>query len=143
MTEPQPTNGNGLSGADMLALVSHITGLLSEMEGRIMGRLDRNAAGATERWQLHDAQLEANTKRNVERFAKIEAALDAHILVLNAHLDREHDQEIALDARVRPVRTSVAWIIEHWGSILLFLFGLLGFLAIAADVIARYLGGQS
>jgi hypothetical protein len=127
----------------MLALVAHITGLLSEMEGRIMNRLDANSQGAAERWRKHDEELAVNTKRVVERFVKIESVLDAHISEANAFFAKQHDEDVASDARVRPVRTTLAWVIEHWGSILLFLFGLLGFLAIAADVIARYLGGQS
>ena len=138
--QPAP---NGLSGADMLALVAHITGLLSEMEGRIMGRLAGNADAATERWRLHDAASDATIGGIREEIGILRADFTEHLKVANAHFAKEHDEEVAMDARVRPVRSTLAWTVEHWGQILLFLFGLLGFLAIAADVIARYIGGQS
>ncbi len=84
--QPQPTNGNGLSGADMLALIAHMTDLLSKMEGRIMDRLSDNATGASERWATHKAEhqkeLEDNTRRVVARFV----ALEEHLAEVEASL---------------------------------------------------------
>jgi UDP-2,3-diacylglucosamine pyrophosphatase LpxH len=128
MTEPQPTNGNGLTGADMLALVSHITGLLSEMEGRIMDRLSANSQGATDRWKKHDDELAANTKRVVDRFEAIEKELLDVSRCIHGHIAKEHDEEIAMQARVKPVRTFGLWLAQNWRSIMLALLALAGIL---------------
>jgi hypothetical protein len=128
--QTQPSNGNGLSGGDMLALVAHITGLLSEMEGRIMGRLDSNAAGASERWSDHEkkhAKEQAeNTKQVCDRFIKIETALDAHIRQANEYFAKQHDEEVALQARVRPVKTLAGWLAVNWKSVLLAVLAIAG-----------------
>jgi hypothetical protein len=110
----------------MLALVAHITGLLAEMEGRIMDRLAANSQGATDRWKKHDDELAANTKRVVDRFEVIEKDLLEMSRCLHGHLAKEHDEEIALQARVKPVRTLGLWMAQNWRSIMLALLAILG-----------------
>jgi hypothetical protein len=127
MTE-QPTNGNGLTGADMLALVAHITGLLSEMEGRIMDRLSDNASGAEERWRKHDAASERTIGAIREEIAVLRADFSEHLKLANAHFDKEHDEEIAGQARTKPIRTVATILIANWKSIALALFALMGIL---------------
>jgi hypothetical protein len=113
------------------------------MEDRIIARLDTNSAGATERWNKHDAELAENTRRVVARFAVVEADLLTVSRSIEAHLDREHDAAIALDARVKPVKSTLQWLVVNWRSVLVLLFGVLGFFAILSDLAARYLGGAS
>lgn len=126
MTDPSATNGNGLSGADMLALIAHMSNLLGEMEGRIMARLTENSQGAADRWRKHDEELERNTKRVVQRFEVIEADLLTVSNCLKAHLDKEHDEEVATQARVRPVKTLAQWLAVNWKSVLLAILALAG-----------------
>ena len=111
------------------------------MEDRIISRLDLNAVGAADRWRLHDEQLERNTALVTAKFVEIEERLDAHLVIANAHFGRQHDDDIAMDARVRPVRIGAAWAGSHWKDIAILAVGILGFLAVAADLAARYLGG--
>jgi hypothetical protein len=138
--QPQPPNGNGLSGADMLALIAHMTDLLSKMENRIMERLDDNSRGASERWAKHDRELEANTKRVIARFEIVEADLLTVSKALGGHLDREHDEELATQARVKPIRTVGLIVVQNWKSIALALFALLGILGWAG--LETHIAGQ-
>jgi hypothetical protein len=110
----------------MLALIAHMTDLLSKMENRIMERLDDNSRGATERWAKHDRELEQNTKRVIARFEIIEADLLTVSKALEAHLDKEHDEELATQARVKPIRTVGLIVVQNWKSIALAIFALLG-----------------
>jgi hypothetical protein len=113
------------------------------MEDRIIARLDQNSAGATERWVKHDAELAENTKRVVARFMVVEADLLTVSKSIDVHLAREHDAAIALNARVKPVKSTLRWVVVNWRSVLVLLFGLLGFFAILSDLAVRYLGGAS
>jgi hypothetical protein len=141
---PLNGNGNGLTGADMLALVAHITGLLSEMEGRIMDRFDANSDAATERWRIHEKkhtdEMTENTKRVVDRFVKIETALDNHIQVTNAFFEKMHDEEIATQARVKPVKTLGTFVIANWRSIalaVLAIAGIFGWMGLETHIVGQ------
>jgi len=126
MTDQPPVNGNAITGADMLALIAHITDLLNASERRILSRLDDNSERATERWVKHDAELAANTQKIVTRFEKIEAEMIEMSRCIHGHLSKEHDDEVALQARVQPVRTAGLWLAQNWRSLLLALLALLG-----------------
>ena len=137
---PEFNGKSALSGADMLALLTRIDDMLGKMEQRILDRLTENAVGAAERWKKHDDELERNTKRVVDRFEIIEKDLLAVSTCLNAHLDKEHDDEIATQARVRPVKTLAGWLVANWKSIALAVFTLLGLLG-WAGLESHILGG--
>jgi hypothetical protein len=44
---------------------------------------------------------------------------------------------------VKPVKSTLQWLVVNWRSVLVLLFGVLGFFAILSDLAARYLGGAS
>jgi hypothetical protein len=126
--EPINGNGNGLSGADMLALVAHITGLLSEMEGRIMDRLTENAAGAADRWRKHDEMAAEKERRVNARFEIVEGDLLTVSKCLEAHLKEVERDQITIDARVQPVKTLGVLIARNWKTIALAILALAGIL---------------
>ena len=135
-------NGDqSLTGAETATLLTLIDARLARMEDRIIARLDLNAAGAAERWRLHDEQLERNTKAVTAKVVEIEERLDAHLVIANAHFGRQHDDDIAMDARVRPVRIGAAWAASHWKDIAILAVAVLGLFAVTADILSRYLGG--
>jgi hypothetical protein len=119
-----------LSPTEVTALISLIDVRLGRMEDRIIARLDTNSAGATERWNKHDAELAESTKRTTDRFVLIESALDEHLQIANLHFDREHDADLLSAARQRPVRLTAAWIGANWMQIALFLISILAILGI-------------
>jgi len=125
----------------MLALVAHITGLLGEMEGRIMARLSDNATGAEARWKLHDIASERTIAGIREEVGVLRSELNSHLIVANAHFAKEHDDQVALEARVRPVVGTARWLVTNWPKVLALMFGILGFFALMGDLAERYLGG--
>jgi anti-sigma-K factor RskA len=126
MNEPSPV----LSVVETTALIALIDLRLGRLEDNIIGRLDSNAAGATERWAKHDADLAENTKRVVARFLLIEKVLDEHIVIANAHFDREHDAVVTSAARQRPVRLTLAWLAANWKDLVILAVGALVLLGI-------------
>lgn len=131
MAEPQPpVNGNGLTGADMLALLTHITGLLDAMEGRILDRLNLNSAGAADRWKKHDDELMGNTKKIVERFAVVEEDLLKVSRCLDDHLAKEHEKALAAEVRTAPLRSISHFLVANWKDILILIVGALVILGV-------------
>ena len=127
--EAQPSNGV-LTATDVTALVGLMSGMLDRMESRIIARLDDNSRLASERWQKHDAELEANTRRVVKRFEVIEGELLTVSNCLKGHLDKEHDEAVTTSARVRPVKTVLGWAIVNWKNIALLVIAALTALGI-------------
>ena len=136
MTEP-------LSIGDAGALIAAVATLVAGSTATIMSRLDENTRAATERWRLHDVEAERNRAAMETRFVKVEAVLEAHLQIANEHFAKDRDEDLVMDARIRPVRTGAAWLVGNWRSILLLAFGSLGFLAVLADILTRYLGGTT
>jgi hypothetical protein len=138
--ELPPINGSVLSGGDMLALLTRIDDMLGKMEGRIMERLSVNFAAEADRWRRHDEELTKNTKRVVDRFEVIEAELLTVSNCLKAHLEKEHDEQVRTDARVKPVRTVALIVVQNWKSIALLILALLGILGWAG--LETHIAGQ-
>lgn len=127
----EPATPNGvLTAGDVTALVNLVAGMLDRMESRILGRLDANSAGASERWAKHDAELATNTARVVKRFEEIESELLTVSNCLKGHLDAAHDAEVATDARVRPVKSVGRWVVVNWKSLALLVIAVLTALGI-------------
>jgi hypothetical protein len=142
----------GNTVVEATSLIAAVAALVSSSTATIMARLDALERGEMTRWQLHDEELERNRTAITAKFEKIENELAAeiiriekdlaaHMVIANQHFQREHDDTIRMDARVRPVRIGFAWAASHWKDIAILLIGILGFLAVAADLAARYLGG--
>jgi hypothetical protein len=146
------TTGPTSSVADAASLIAAVATLVAGSTATIITRLDALERGETTRWRLHDEELERNRKTITTKFEKIEnelaaeivrveKALEAHLVVANAHFARERDEDLVMDGRVRPIRTGVAWLVANYKNIVILLIGILGFIAVAADIAARYLGG--
>jgi hypothetical protein len=131
---------NGSIG-DAASLIAAVATLVAGSTQTIMSRLDENARGATERWRLHDEQLADNTRRVVARFEALERGLTTTEQALRQHLDAQHDEDLVMQARVRPVRIGVAWMVAHWKDVAILVVAVLGLFAVTADILSRYLGG--
>ena len=137
MAQPEPDPI--LTVVETTGLLALLHTMLGEMERRLVERLEANALGATDRWKLHEEAESREHKSLLDMILVVQRDLDSHLLVANAHFQREQKSDIAMDARVRPLR----WVLVNRRDILILLFGLLGFFAVAADLAARYLGGAS
>lgn len=137
LVPPQPV---ALTSAEITGLIGLFQTMLDRTERNILDRLDDNAKGAADRWRKHDDELATNTKRVVERFEKVEAAIATAVATLQAHLDREHDEDVRLDARLRPIRGSVAWLWAQRRDIVIVLIGLGVFATFLVEAFGRALG---
>ena len=129
-----------MSVVEVTGLVNLFTSMLNTSTAQIISRIDSNAAAETERWRKHDAELERNREQVVARFLKVESALDNHLVVANSFFAKEHDEEVASDARVRPVKSAVGWLWLHWRDILLLVIGLFAFMTLVIDAFGHMLG---
>jgi len=135
-------NGNG-NGSPDTAWVAAVAALISGSTQTIVSRIDAMERSENDRWRLHDEELERNRTTVTTKFLKIEAQLDAHIKIANDRWAKEHDDDVRMDARIRPLRGSIAWLWTQRRDIVIVLVGIIGLLAIAADIAARYLGGAT
>jgi len=124
-----------LSVAETTALINVFAGMLNSSTQLIIARLDDNARMASERWVRHDAELERNRELVGARFLNVECALDAHLMVANAHFAKEHDEDLVMDARVQPVKTSLAYVAAHWKTAALVVLSVVGLLGVWLDFI--------
>jgi len=143
VTEDQPTNGNGsMSVTEVTGLVQLFNNQLLATEGRLFAKMDDNSRREAERWVKHDQELSDNRVSIVIRFEKMEKSILLVEESLQRHLDREREEQIVVNARVQPVKNVFMWMVVNWKNVAILLIGLLGFAAVAADIIARYLGGS-
>ena len=128
-----------LSAVEVTALVGLFQGMLSGTENRILAAMADNSRMAGERWAKHDAELAANTVRVTNRFAQIDSQLQTTATALQAYLDREHDDDVRMDARIRPLRGSFGWLWANRKDIALLGIGIL---ALANILLDGVLGGR-
>jgi hypothetical protein len=123
------STATSLTATDVLNLVSLFDKSLERMENRLIAKMDENSQGAAARWKRHDEELTANTKRIVERFEKLEKALDEHIQVANLHWAKDEREEIANEARIKPIKGIAGWLWRNWRDLLIIAIGLMAFAA--------------
>jgi hypothetical protein len=137
LVPPRPVT---LTAAEITGLIGLFQTMLDKTEGRILDAMADNSERATERWAKHDRELEANTRRVAERFAAVDARLQATVGTLQELLDREHDDDVRMDARIRPIRGSLAWLWGHWRDIVLLIIGLIAMGTFLVESFGRVLG---
>ena len=158
MTDDQPPVVNGNPVVEASGLIAAVAALISGSTATIMARLDAMERSETTRWRLHDEELERNRAAITAKFEKVEnelaaeivrveKALEAHLVLANIHFAREHDDDLVMQGRVRPLKSGIAWVGANYKNALIALFAVLGFLlgfaAIVADLASRYLGGST
>jgi hypothetical protein len=131
---------SSMSAGEVLHLISLFDRSLERMETRIIAKMEENSEGAKERWKRHDEALAANTIRVVSRFEKMESALLKVETLLDQHLDREHEEDIRMDARIRPLRGSISWLWAQRKDIVIVLIGFGVFATFLLEAFGRILG---
>jgi hypothetical protein len=112
---------------EVTALVTLFNQMLGQSTTTILSAMADNSRMASERWAHHDAQLAENTKRVTDRFASIDAELQTTANALAAWLSKEHDEDVRMDARIKPITGSVSWLVLHWKELALLLLGIATF----------------
>lgn len=132
-------SGGTMSVTEVTGLVQLFNNSLLAMEGRLIAKMDENSRRASERWAKHDLELEANTKRIVARFEKVEASITLIEKSLKEHLDKEHDDELVVQARVKPITTVAGYIAKNWRTILLLIVSVLAILGFSGETLQTFL----
>jgi anti-sigma-K factor RskA len=140
--QPAAVSPPTLSAAEVTALVGLFQGMLMGTESRILAAMADNSRAAAERWAKHDAELAANTERVTKRFAELDSRLETTAAALKSYLDREHDDDIRMDARIRPIRGSIGWLWAHWRDVVLLTIGLIALGTFLVDFFGHTFGLQ-
>jgi hypothetical protein len=135
-----PPHPVALSPSEITGLIGLFQTMLDRTERNILDRLDDNSKGASARWRKHDDELEVNRGLIVARFEALEAAIATTSKALEALLDREHDDDVRMDARIRPLRGSISWLWVHWRDIVLLLIGMVALGTFMVESFGRVLG---
>lgn len=135
-----PSHPVALTASEITGLIGLFQTMLDKTEANIVKVMEGNSERATERWAKHDLELAANTKRVTDRFAAIDARLQLTADALQAHLDREHEEDIRMDARIRPIRGGLGWLWAHWRDIVLLVIGVIAAGTFVVEAFGRVLG---
>jgi hypothetical protein len=148
-----PSNGNGANSmtvTEVTGLVQLFNNQLLAMEGRLSAKMDDNSRMASERWVKHDHDSERILGDIEKRFVNLETEfckqtsliaedLKAHVAIADAHWKKEHDAEVALDARLTPVKGLIGYVRSNWKTILLLIVSVLAILGFSATTLENIL----
>jgi hypothetical protein len=90
-----------ITNADVISVLQVVDVRLAASEGRLMAFLERIFKERDRRMEVWEGRLEIIEKG------------------LAAHLERAHDDAVAMDARVRPIKTGFRLITANWKTIAL------------------------
>jgi hypothetical protein len=116
----QPTFSVSLDA--IMTLIHSFGTMVSAMERRIADRMAENAEASKERWGKWE-----------ERLGKVERQVADH-------LREEHEDEIRTEARVRPVRLSLAYVGRHWRTAALLILSALALAGYGVETLRTILG---
>lgn len=148
-----PFSQNGqMSVSEVMGLVRLFNDSLLAMEARLGAKMDDNSRIASERWTKHDREFERALADVEKRFSKLETAMEnrfcavekalqAHIVIAQERWDKEHDEDLILDARLTPVKGAIAYFRRNWKTILLVIMSILAVLGFSSETL-RNLAGQ-
>lgn len=128
-----PAHPVALSASEITGLIGLFQQMLDTLESRVLARIDLFADGANERWKRHDDDAERYRDNVTARFVRIEETVDKLAAAVADHHARQHDEDVAMDARVRPIRTVSGWLWSNRTNLLVLLIGLFGALTFLFD----------
>lgn len=109
----------GMTVVEVTALVTLFNQMLGTSTSTILAAMAENSRAASERWQKHDADRVTDTQRVVDRFTEQDRRILTIETTLETWLAKEHDEDVAMDARIRPITGTANWVVAHWTQIAL------------------------
>lgn len=116
---------NGMSAGEVLQIISMFREMLTATEGRILSAMGEHSKTEATLWAKHDAQLASDSKKIIDRFERIEHDLEVLTLAVGDHHRLEHEAKLIMEARVRPIRGSIAWIWANRRDIIIIVIGII------------------
>jgi len=140
------SNSGSMSVTEVTGLVQLFNNSLLAMEGRLVAKMDDSSRLASERWIKHDRDSERIVgdieKRIVTVQCELQKEIDLlattlkdHIGIANTHWEKEHEEEIRLDARLTPVKGALAYVRRNWKTILLVIMSILAVVGFSRDTL--------
>jgi hypothetical protein len=112
-------------------LVHSFSLMVQAMKGDLLREMERNAEMGKERWQRWEDDFKAYRESNDARVTALEGSVHEH------HTKAEHDK-LASEARVKPVLTTLQWLVAHWKDLaILALFLATAFVELAVGIRER------
>jgi hypothetical protein len=100
---------------DATAILTLFEQMLLAMETRFIARDEDTRRLEAGRWEAH---------------------LHEHT-VIDTHLREVHEDELVVQARVRPVRNTFVWLADHWRDVVLLAIGLVALATLITDRLLR------
>lgn len=133
-----PEGGDGnWSPRDVLGIIDTFDRMLLAMEARLVAKIDESTRQAAERWVSHDTESTRYRTDANNRFERIEQSLLTVEKTLRAHLEKERDEDLVIDARIRPLKAVGIYIFRNWRTILLVMLTLLALFGLSEETIRR------
>jgi len=109
----------GMTVAEVTALVTLFNQMLGTSTSTILAAMAENSRAAESRWAKHDADRVVDTQRVVDRFTEQDSRIELLETALKAWIAKEHDEDVAMDARIKPITGSLQWVVSHWTQLAL------------------------
>src|SRR5512141_878430 len=126
-----PVEPGTMTVSEVTSLVTLFNGMLLAMEGRLARKIEDMAQVSRDRWARHDLDLDRERALMLARFERIEK-------VVNDHISQEHEEEIILEARVRPVKNVFSYLAKNWRTVLLIIVSVLALIDVSAMDLAKW-----
>lgn len=114
-------------------LIHSFASMMTAMEARITDQIKDNATASKERWSRWEQEFRDYRTATDRRIATLEDSV-------HAHHTKEHEEEIRLEARVKPIKGTVAWFWRNWRDLLIIAIGLMAFAAAFGEWFGRIFG---
>ncbi len=108
------------------ALIQSFVSMVGGMEGRLADQIRENAAASKERWGRWEGEFNSYKVATDRRVEIVEVQL-------RDHLQRKHDDDLILQSRIKPVQTTVGWLVRNWRTVLLLIVSILAVLGFAGE----------
>lgn len=121
------------TAGDVLGVVSVFERMLASMEHRLIDKFEDGSRNANERWVQHERDRVGLDSR----FEKLETRLHDIETTLTEHLVHEREEDLIIQARVRPVKNGFAWLWLHWRDVALLGLAIAALATLIAERLSR------
>jgi hypothetical protein len=114
-------------------LIHSFASMMTAMEARITDQIKDNASASKERWARWEQEFREYRATTDRRISALEDSVNAH------HI-RVHEEELRIEARVKPIKGIAAWFWRNWRDLLIIAIGLMAFAAAFGEWFGRIVG---
>ena len=127
------THGPSTQGVtlDAVTTLVHSFGMMvTAMEARITTQIQNNAVASKERWGRWETEFKEYRTATDRRIEILEVRLDGH-------LRKEEREDLIIDARIRPLRTTAGLLAAHWRTLAIVVLSIAALAGVGVDLLQR------